>query len=287
MSERFHDFIEDAVVGTQEKRHERLHDFFKVLSASYDEGGYRAVSLEAQDMAGIKPEFVQAEKDPKAFEAMREKLMTERGLVISNHPNALFDMFSVLQALSGKEGKEGDREDVLVLVADRDLDIYKECFDEKRFIAASDFATPSGFKKILAHMEDGGLLILFPTGGDEQGNDLHFKDGLEVLMKKMKPDMMVYSFYIDADDVKKVQSHHPELLPGMLSEVKFGADWMNLNRVRSAASFRVNEAYTKVEDWHDVLYRAHRSDKAADDLAGRYLSQFGELVHEQPFEEKQ
>jgi hypothetical protein len=260
--------VEKKVAGDGEDVDARINNaekLFTHLKPFLEQGGYPAISREIFDLANIEPHLLQAE-NPE-FEDMRKRLNTEPGLVICNHPGIFFDFPVVLEAL---HSEIGDRPDVKILVSSTYAPVYNKLFDKYHFISTEDIMKPSGFKGLLKHIEDGGLVVIFPTGGGEEGTKhrIRFEDGLSAVVKKINSDAMVYSFYIDPEGVSKAMKERPAMKLGVWS----GATMMpeaNINNLRPRESFDVNEWYSKAGEWQQLI--KDNKGKESEALTDFYL----------------
>jgi hypothetical protein len=222
----------------------------------------------------IKPVYLAEGKDAETFKENRDKLNKEAGLVIANHPG-YFDSFLVLNALT--------REDIKIVVSESNFEMLSPIFGEEHLLLASkDPSDALGFlRSIKTHIEEGGLVILFPTGGadivSKENRRFEFKDGLSVILRKcLKPTDMVYSFWIDPNDIVPLVSEKVTRHTGAASA--FGIhESVNINKLKDEAEIKVDEMYSKGSDWQSLIGPAEKEDRNKI-LEDHYTEQFLKIV---------
>ncbi len=278
MGKMVKDSVEASIVGkTVEDRAINYDAFFDHLDPYYKNGGVESVCRKLFDMINIEPKFVQ-ESNPE-FKEMRQKLHTEGGIVIANHPMPPLDVFSVIQsmALSEEEKAEGktERTDCKILVPDEYVEVYRKHFGSENWVSTEELKTLSGFRDILEHINSGGLFIIFPTGlHEETEKKIQFQDGFASILKRIDKEKMVYSFSVDYNDIETIRKEHPALLLGVFAEARtaFG-EAGNLNDRRPKEFFKVDENYSTASQWQETI-AAHDKDDVNEALTDLYLSKF-------------
>ena len=120
--------------------------------------------------------------DPEEFNISRQKLNAEAGIVVANHPG-YYDTFLIFNALK--------RKDVKIVVSKVNYDAYASLVGEEYIIKATD--NPSGdptfLKSIKSHIESGGLVIMYPTGGadrvSKENKDIYIRKRVVGNLKEM------------------------------------------------------------------------------------------------------
>ncbi len=234
-------------------------------------GGYRALADKLFEDAGIRPKYL-AEQRPE-FNEWRERLKTESGLVIANHPGGV-DIPAILKTL--------DRKDVYFISADKNIERVKGLIDQDHLLlAAKNVGQLRGMlRRAEEVLNTGALVFLFPTGGIERiGGPFEFKGGFSYLLKMLKPEQMVYAFHIVPEDVETI-------FPGTLRGVQMGAAMMagkvKLHGPRNTwPTVRIDERYTTADVWQQSLSQVPGSQATKNErLAKQYLDLFTESSSE-------
>ncbi len=195
-------------------------------------------------IANIKGGYLH-ERD-ESFKDDRRRLNSEPGIVISNHPQYV-DVALILQTLT--------REDVMIMVNPGPMAAIKKHNIKGNFVLASK--DPKEylmiFKKNLNHIKSGGLFVIFPTGGDERDTgSIDFKPGIVQILKFLKPTDMVYSFYVDPEEVNEAESISGERPLGVMSEIVVGESF-NINNLKQQDKIHVDERYSRAEEWQGAM----------------------------------
>lgn len=231
----------------------------------FKKGGYPALADMAFEQAGIKPLYV-AERRPE-FAEWREKLRTESGVVIANHPGAI-DVPAVVKTL--------DRKDVYFIAAEKNVERMKGIVGEEYLLpAAKDLVQ---LRAVLRRVEDGlakgGIVFLFPTGGaDFDGGPVEFKSGFAHILKTLRPEQMVYAFNISLEDMKKA-------IPGVPSGARVGSEMiagkLGMKPPKDQwPSVRIDERYTTADVWQKSLRQPTGTQTTKNErLANQYVELF-------------
>ena len=258
MSEKFTDYIaQDA--------QSKLIEGFEKDFAVRDMAAVHDFAHKYYRLWNIAPDYVQ-EKTGN-IEGMRKRLNTEAGIIISNHPGG-GDIPSILDCLN--------REDVLVMV--REVNGFPKSLQslvKKHLIPA-----PKNFLELVpivarieAHIKNGGVLIIFPEGTSE-GETAVFENGLSHLLDRLRPDNMVYAFYVDPADMNDIQRSYGDRSAGVASALHLGQP-TNVNRLKETKTFQVDERYTTVKEWTDLYGDQDRRDEKSVRLLKHYNDIFG------------
>lgn len=228
------------------------------------------------ESSNVKPVY-ETEADNPEIAAMREKLNTESGIIISNHPG-YFDSAVILNLMH--------RDDLKIVVSSQNYQKFVEFFGPDKFIealsAGHDVSRQlAEAKKIRDHLKSGGALLIFPTAGSDAvdkkktDDELHFESGFGHFVKKyLKPDDMVYSFWVEPDDVAAaVLAEKIPRSAGALSEVYIGPS-ANINKLKETKPIRVKEAYSRAEEWQEEMSGPENKEDKNKKLAAHYLDQF-------------
>lgn len=222
------------------------------------EGGLQHLGQRIMAEAKIEPVYKLAEKDPVIFEQSRQRLNTEAGIIIANHPG-YYDTFPILNSLN--------RTDVKIVVSERNYKALAPVGDEYIIKASSDPKEAVAFlRAIKDHIESGGVVLIYPTGGKDRvdkdsGSDgIVFEDGLSVILRRcLKPTGMVYSFYVEPEDIKVLVDESIPRTAGVVSAVNYGLP--NVNKLKDVSEIRVNERYSKAEEWLGVMAGLDKEDR--------------------------
>jgi hypothetical protein len=269
--------------------------------------GLGEASTKMLESLNIKPDY--KKKDDPHFSEMREKLNREAGILIANHPGG-FDIVSVLSTLN--------REDIKFVVAEEVFERWAGIFGKEHVLSAPKVkAYPPEQNKLAScgendadddpvtadvsavqraylgimreitdHIESGGLFIFFPTGGDDSRElqRFQFKDLFRVLIKKIKPETMVYSLNIRSDEMKN-QMEQAFRIAGSFSDAFTGGK-INWNRLKDPLEIELDENYSRAEEWKRLLSGNKHQERV--DFTEHYLEQFPEfkMIVDQAKEEK-
>lgn len=209
----------------------------------------------------VQPAFLQ-ENNPQ-IEEMRNKLNTESGVIICNHPG-WGDTAVILSAVK--------RDNLKIIMNKTYFDLLPPEVADKYFFPneKNPSKTVAIFKRIQEHIKNGGVLLTYPSGGNEQKTGTSFKDGFRVILRGLKPEQMVYCFNINNSDMKSLKSLRP--MTGLASEALFLSDF-NINKSRDPQIVRVDEAYTQASDWQKAIEAIPKND-ANEVLTGKYEGMF-------------
>lgn len=241
------------------------------LTDDLEKGGFEAVGKKVLEAANLEPRYLLEEQSEQVFNESRTKLNSEAGLIIANHPG-YYDTFAILNALK--------RSDVKIVVGVKNYETYRPILGENLLIRAS--ADPADglamMRSIKDHVENGGVVILYPSGGidraGKKNKSFDFQNGLSVILKRcLKPDDMVYSFYIEDEDIEAVVGEKISRIPGIVSAV--AADpALNINRLKERAVVRIDERYSRAEEWQKISGGAEKEDRS-EALSRQFRKNFG------------
>jgi hypothetical protein len=235
----------------------------------FKEGGYPALADMAFEQVGIRPVYI-AESRPE-FNAWRNKLRTESGVVIANHPGAI-DVPAVVKTL--------DRKDVYFIAAEKNVDRMKGIVGEEYLLpAAKDLGQLRVMlRRVEKALVKGGIVFLFPTGGsDIDGRPVEFKSGFAHILKMLKPEQMVYAFNISLEDMRRA-------IPGTPSGARVGSEMIagKLGMKPSKDKWptvRIDERYTTADAWLELVRPIPGSQTTKNErLANQYVQLFKEMT---------
>ena len=168
--------------------------------------------------SGIEPKYNEGDQD--TLVEQRQKLETMPGMMIANHPGR-FDTFIVLDIL---KKRITERRDVKFLVAGGQFyEFLAGVFGKELVLSAERDKDPIG-ESVKHITESGGLLMIYPTGGQ----DTEFKSGFKLICQRIPADSMVYAVQIDERDF------------AIASKTPVGED---------KNSIQVHEVFTNVDEW--------------------------------------
>ncbi len=241
------------------------------LMSDLENGGFEAVGKKVLEAANIEPRYLLEEQGERVFNESRVRLNSEAGLIIANHPG-YYDTFAILNTLK--------RSDVKIVVGAKNYETYKPILGEDLLIRAS--ADPADglamIRSIKDHVENGGVVIIYPSGGidraGKKNKSFDFQNGLSVILKRcLKPDDMVYSFYIEDEDIEAVVGEKISRIPGIVSAV--AADpALNINRLKERAVVRIDEKYSRAEEWQKISEGGAKDEKS-EALREHFKDTFG------------
>lgn len=200
----------------------------------------------------IEPVYKKKERDFKEFYEGRERLKNDPGLIIGNHPGHL-DAFLILQVLEG-------REDFKIFVYHKRVPQFAKILGEDKLISSDD---KMGLRKAIHHIENGGVVIFFPTLMEERKTgEILFQRGFKTIAKNLEPETMIYCFNFNLEDMQQAfgSQKHDEFNPKMAAkfsglnlETIFQSRLANINRYQKADRIRVNEQYTQASEWQNAF----------------------------------
>jgi hypothetical protein len=239
-------------------------------------GDMRMVAKEYVKMIGVELSYENSED--KDFNVSREKLNSEPGLIIANHPGYV-DFPMILDTLA--------RDDVKFVAAGGTAEYVKKVFGpsvEKHVLSTrstknTNFQSYRSFIPDIAQYinEERGVVVLFPTGGDDQnGEKIVFQSAFRRVLEQMKSQDMVYEFFISPSDVEGVSASKGKLIAGILSQA-YISPAANINKLQKN-TVRVYEKYTTAEEWQDILQQDSENTSVKEQnamLADHYVESFG------------
>ncbi len=210
-------------------------------------GAFAEISEQLLSAANVSPKFSLAERDPDAFRESRERLRTEAGLVIANHPGK-FDSYIILSQI--------DRDDIKIVVSEGNYRQVTEMFGSVPIIKATSERTEGRqfLAEIADHVTSGGLVLLYPTGGGDHithgtSAPLEFQRGLGMVLKySLRPTDMMYSFYVEPAEVRKAAADSPSRITAATSSITVPL-LAGLVSPKSTAVITTHERYATVAEW--------------------------------------
>lgn len=250
--------LESSVERIGEKTYAR---FFRETLPIYRREGLSGVMDELLKRAGVYVKCIQ-EQNP-AFLLMRNRLNTQGGLIISNHPG-YFDIPVVLQAIK--------RKDIKAMVTEKRFEqlaaLYGDHFIPARHDARS---AKKAIDEICGHIGNGGAFLLFPSGRDEvKYHDRGFQSGFRALIERLNPDAMVYAFHVSPDDIRDMIQRESANPLARLARLQLGTHPI------PRFTIRLNEAYTTCGDWQENIEGVIGSRAKNQRLTGRYYELFSQ-----------
>lgn len=252
----FSQTLESSAERIGEKTYAR---FFRDTLPIYKREGLSGVMDELLKRAGVSVKCIQ-EENP-AFLLMRNRLNTQGGLVISNHPG-YFDVPVILQAIK--------RKDVKAMVTEKRFEqltaLYGDHFIPARHDARS---AKKAIDEICAHIGGGGVFLLFPSGRDEvKYADRGFQSGFRAVIERLDPEAMVYAFQVLSDDIRNMMRQERANPFARLVRLGLGI------HPKPQFQIRLNEAYTTSGDWQKSIEDVRGSNTKNKALTSRYYSLF-------------
>ncbi|MFZ5390718.1 MAG: 1-acyl-sn-glycerol-3-phosphate acyltransferase [Patescibacteria group bacterium] len=253
-------FFKDSLIRTVEKSAINLPKF----KEEFDKKGFKGVGNYMLEAVNVRIDYTK--EHDSAFAVMRQKLQTEPGLIIGNHPGYI-EIPAILNVL--------DRSDVKFMVTHHLYEHFTKQFGEKYFVPNS--RNLADLKPVLRdvndYVKDGGAVMIFPSGGGET-NIQHpeFKSGFRFFLQQLPKEAMVYSFYTDPDQSRQLVKECLPDFAGLSSDVLTkGA--LNINRLSQEQVIEVAENYKTAGDWQAVLNNNNGRDKNKV-LSEYFLNQF-------------
>lgn len=242
---------------------------------------------------------------------IRHKLNNEAGVVIANHPGN-FDLLCILAAIDRKDLKfmvSADAQEAWSRLFGEDLVVpslhmyatreeaeeakkrnRKEKISQEEIIKRQRIAQDNLViaRSILDHIKNGGLFIYFPTGGDDSRHMERFKfeNLFRLLVDKMKPTDMVYSFNILNPEKRRTKMDQVLRMAGLFSDASRSGN-INVSRLAEPILINVDEDYSQATEWKNLMNG--NKDKDNEALTQHYLEkfpQFGSIVEQAKKTEK-
>jgi hypothetical protein len=239
------------------------------LKKAVEAGGLSAGAQKLLEAANIHPEY-EAEKNPERFQEMRQKLNTEPGLAIANHPG-YYDSAVILNTL--------ERSDVKVVVSKEAYEKFTRILGPERLLRVGEGPREivTLLESIKDHIHAGGLVVMYPTAGSDRADlidpKFEFRKGLAVLIEKhLRPSDMVYSFNINPDDIRSVVVEDKARYLGASVALATGS-FIAPNKNKPPAQIRVDENYSQASEWLAALNEGGAADKNTI-LEDHFLEQF-------------
>ncbi len=215
----------------------------------------------------VKPDFSGAEN--------MDRLLTEPGLVIANHPG-IFDIPIALEMVKNRAGQV--RKDFKILVNDSTYPAFAGNLGKENFIELK----PKEYKpakqaldSAIEHIKSGGLFLMFPSGGIEQsGNKMQFYGGLPYVLEHMEGSKMVYSFSVNPTDFVLATKGKRKFVPsrGLAGAISSVAPVPNLNRLRTTNPVRILGRYSTASDWQADFENEQNVIGQSDLLAQKFIN---------------
>ena len=200
----------------------------------------------------------QRERDD-GFSEMRNKLNSEAGIIISNHPGYM-DVPAILRCIA--------RDDIKIMVDKEGYEILRGLIGEKYIVPADR----SVLSEVEAHIKNGGVFLIFPTG--EVGNNIAFRPGFTKLLESLQPDNMIYSFYINPQDVETIESAYHGRSVGVASALYLNSS-VNINRLRETKAVAVDEKYSTAQEWQEAYSGTQKLKEKTALLTKHYKDIYG------------
>ena len=216
------------------------------------------------EQMNITPVYIQETvRSGENLRELRSQLNHEPGIVIANHPGG-GDVFAVTKLI--------ERTDVLVLASTWAFKNFKgttPLFDHFLEVTEDPQKLRTQFQRIKEHITKGGLLVIFPTGGDKE--ELIFRNGFKFLVENiLRPTDMVYSCWVNPADAASIKKDMGSRTAGVFVEGVSG-EIGNLNRLGKARTLHVDERYTQAQEWKEVVTGSPRRE-ANTTLTQHFLS---------------
>lgn len=235
-------------------------------------GAFSAISERVLETARISPHFTLEEADSTLFAESRERLRTEPGLLISNHPGH-FDSYIALSQIA--------RNDIKIVVSeDNYKDVVGHFGDVPLIKATSDRAEGRHFfASIEEHVQSGGLVLFYPTGGgdniENKDASVEFQRGFSSVLKYcLRPTDMVYSFYIEPSDIHAAVEGVPSRFSTTASAIVV-PQLEAVSKLSTPVTITAHERYASASEWQSVMAKAGRQSRE-EHLSHYFLSQFPE-----------
>ncbi len=183
----------------------------------------------------------------EGYEAMRTHLETEPGILIANHPSVL-DMIVVLAGL--------ERKDILIMLQRKRFDFFEDLFGKDNILRAPEGGgeITEAIERASQHVQNGGLFIIFPSGGIEiSTGEMRFNSGLRLLLSKVDPDSMVYSYYIDPAISKTVKEDMMGAPRDASDAPMMLAPELHVRPAQDGLVVKIDEAYSNAQEWQDII----------------------------------
>ena len=247
----------------EETRHaigQKAIDFLvKTYAKDFEQKGWEAIPesmLAYLKSLNVTP--VYAKETTSQFGELRQKLDTESGLIISNHPVGFVDVPIILSNIHREDFKAYVQNAVfegIVSAFERNFGQTGKQIAMDKLIPNDPTKARENFKLALEHISDGGILLLHPTAGQDRHSteQIEFQSGFRLFLKQLSPEQMVYSFCVNPFDLKKNFGSSlatSSKFAGLSSEELVHKNF-NPNRLTSPAVINVDENYGTVAQWRE------------------------------------
>lgn len=228
----------------------------KELTNRFENDGISAAGKYFLDRMNIEIDYKQ--KNNPEINCWRDKLNTQPGLVICNHPGYV-EIPGILQNIH--------RQDFKAMVTAKLYESFTKSFGEKYFIPAYKNITElrKALVDIKEHIEAGGLFMIFPSGGDkEDGHDITFNHGFRSILGNLKSDDMVYAYNVNVEQAIELRNNKIKNFVGLASDI-LTHEFINPNGIGNPKVVEMDEIYTQAETWQSII-RQSRSQGLKPEL---------------------
>ncbi|MCL5666883.1 MAG: hypothetical protein M1383_03875 [Patescibacteria group bacterium] len=204
---------------------------------------------------------------------LRGRLNNDPGLIIANHPGpSPIDVVAVTAQI--------ERKDVKVVLSSNAFEIFSHAIDPKiLFPLPKDKrgAPPSFYKnyfgEILDYIKAGHAVALFPTGGAERKKEKFlFQRGFRSIVKRLRPDDMIYSFYLFGPDLPELREQQGRIKASLALQSVFNSE-LRLDPQKRRHDLVLKECYSTAKDWQGLIAGGKPEDEMSL-LTKHYLEQF-------------
>lgn len=218
-------------------------DNFKTLFDKGPSGWGEAFQQIGEELL-VTPHYTQNES--VGFAEMRNKLNSEAGILIANHPSALDPCF-MFPAIK--------RNDILMMTQRKRFKFFEKTLGAPYVVPAPE--NREDMLRIIQHAKEhvlsGGLFIIFPTGGEEMvTREVRFKKGVSAIIREIPDDAMVYGFLIDPMTGYSIT----DTLVGPPKEDESVIELAPQLHIRKPANnivVPVNEFYSQAAEWKNLI----------------------------------
>jgi hypothetical protein len=219
---------------------------------------------ELMRMLNISPTYAPAVSESASTAEMRRRLAKEPGVLIANHPGGI-DVVPIVNAIG--------RNDVLMWVSPSVFRTLGPIFGDTHFMEITRRTGPlrRQLERVDAHIRNGGLFVVFPTGEEEKRKHSYvFQSGFRRVLSRLRPTDIVYASHVEPADIESMRPELPRVA-GVFWEV-LGMPFMNANARKQPLPVRVTETCLPASRWHDVLSGAPSLRKRNETLKDFYWS---------------
>jgi len=239
------------------------------LRSVFEQGGFKAAGSYFLELLKAQVDYIH--ESAASFWSDRAKLQTKPGLIISNHPGYV-EIPAILQTI--------ERRDLKIMVNQVLYEEFSREFGRQYFIPNVKTRPEliKNIKTIIEHIQQGGAFMIFPDGGHKSirpGQPPQFMGGFRALLNRLRPDDMIYSFFINPEQSEGFRRSLSQDFSGLVL-AKISQDKFDINDHKEVRRFAVDENYSEASEWQSLLKSKNSNNSQGDNalLTENYYRKF-------------